>query len=168
MLLKGAVNKTVCKETKGKKIKKMIDFYPKYHLHCCCGIKFCIWISGIFESFCFHNKKPNKCDLVSVLQVWYSDRLHYYSSKEYTSYAWFGNDKPSLENQIKLCTKSLDRCCINLNRRDARAFSVCRIQLSTDGTLDTPNYNVKLVSTNPFRTSDNENSFCAQGNVCCN
>ena len=101
--------------------------------------------------------------LFSILQVWYTDRLHYYPSKEYTSCAWFGNDKPSLDNQIKLCIKSMDRCCINLDTRDARAFSVCLIPLSADGTLGTPSYNVKLVTTNPFRTAFNESSFCAQG-----
>ncbi|KAJ7391766.1 hypothetical protein OS493_016053 [Desmophyllum pertusum] len=64
---------------------------------------------------------------------------------------WIGNDTSSLEDQIKLCTKSLDRCCINLDARDARAFGVCRIPLARDGTLGIPSYNVKLISTNPFR-----------------
>ena len=95
--------------------------------------------------------------------MWYSDRLHYYHSKEYVSSTWFGNDKSSLENQIKLCTKSLDRCCIHLDARDARAFGVCRIPLSSDGTLGTPRYDVNLVSINPFRPASTESAFFAEG-----
>ena len=95
--------------------------------------------------------------------MWYSDRLHYYPSKEYVSSAWFGNDKSSLENQVKLCTKSLDRCCIHLDARDARAFSVCHIPLSSDGTLGTPRYDVSLVSINPFRPASTESTFFAEG-----
>ena len=95
--------------------------------------------------------------------MWYSDRLHYYPSKEYVSSTWFGSDKSSLEKQVKLCTKSLDRCCIHLDARDARAFGVCRIPLSSDGTLGTPRYDVNLVSINPFRPASTENAFFAEG-----
>lgn len=101
--------------------------------------------------------------MIFSFQVLYSERLYYYPSKEYTSSVWLGKDKASLENQIKLCTKSLDRCCISLDTRDVRAFSVCHIPLSKDGTLGTPRYDVKLISTNPYRTNDHIGTFRAQG-----
>jgi len=96
-------------------------------------------------------------------QILYSEKLYYYPSKEYTSSVWLSKDKTSLEKQIKLCTKSLDRCCISLDARNARAFSVCRIPLTKDGTLGTPRYDVKLISPNPYRTNYNIGTFYAQG-----
>ena len=99
------------------------------------------------------------------LQVWYSERLYYCPTEEYRSSTWLGNDRSLLENQIKLCTKSLDRYCICLDARGARAFSVCRIPLCCDGTLGIPRYDVKLAPTNPFRTDWDERTICAQGTV---
>lgn len=105
-----------------------------------------------------------KACIYVVYKVWYSERLHYYPSKEYTSCSWLCNDKPSLENQIKVCTKSLERCCISLDKdkRAAIAFSVCRVPVLADGMLGIPIYDVKLVSINPYRRTDDENLFFAQ------
>ena len=107
----------------------------------------------------------NYVNILIVFQVFYSDRLHYYPSKEYATVAQYGNDKQSLENQIKDCVKSSDRCCLELDERGARAISVCRVLVSEDGTMQAPTFDIRLMATNPYRNSDNEDSFCAQGNV---
>ena len=100
-----------------------------------------------------------------VFQVFYSDRLHYYPSKEYATFAGYSNDKQSLENQIKDCIKSSDRCCLELDKRAARAITVCRVLVSKDGTMETATFDVRLMATNPYRNSDSEDSFYAQGSV---
>ena len=102
-------------------------------------------------------------DCFHLLQVWYSERLYYYPSNEYTSTAWFGHDNSLLENQIKLCTKALHRCCICLDARAPRAFGLCRIPLFKDGTLGIPRFDVKLISASPFKTNFMERTFNAQG-----
>ena len=100
-----------------------------------------------------------------MFQVFYSDRLHYYPSKEYATFTQYSTDKQSLENQIKDCIKTSDRCCLELDKRAARAITVCRVLVSEDGTLQAPTFDIRLMATNPYRNSDNEDSFCAQGNV---
>ncbi|PFX16208.1 hypothetical protein AWC38_SpisGene19528 [Stylophora pistillata] len=103
-----------------------------------------------------------KTHIYVIYKVCYSERLHYYPAVEYRSSSWLGNDKSSLENQIELCTKSLDECCVFVDVRGPRAFSICRIPLTCGGTLGIPAYDVKLTSTNPFRTDWDEKTFFAQ------
>ncbi|XP_027045171.1 uncharacterized protein LOC113673023 [Pocillopora damicornis] len=103
-----------------------------------------------------------KTHIYVICKVCDSERLHYYPTVEYRSNSWLGNDKSLLENQIRLCTKSLDRCCISLDVRGPRALSVCRIPLTCGGILGIPMYDVKLTSTNCFRTDWEGKTFFAQ------
>lgn len=56
----------------------------------------------------------------------------------------------------------MDRCCISLDVRGPRALSVCRIPLTCGGILGIPMYDVKLTSTNCFRTDWEGKTFFAQ------
>jgi len=124
-------------------------------------VKLATRIQGLKVSPKSRNINGKTCIYV-VNKVFYSDRLHYYPSKEYATFTQYSNDKQSLENQIKDCIKSSDRCCLELDKRAARAITVCRVLVSEDGTMQAPTFDIRLMATNPYRNSDNEYSFCAQ------
>ncbi|KAK3740888.1 hypothetical protein QZH41_013406, partial [Actinostola sp. cb2023] len=89
-----------------------------------------------------------------------SERLHYYSSTPYQCSSWMGRDTAAIEAQIEHVTKS--EPCIRYDDDAPRAFSLCKVAISQDGSVGTPDYSVTLTPANPYEQDRDQGVFIAE------